>query len=189
MEVVATLPLIEKIKNEFGGVKVVENGFEYWVYDDPQRVLEALILGGEMGDLVFHGSTVEVRGNLEPRVARDLTRHQGRQNAIYATNNPVKAMFWSLTGGTGEHGRKQFGCKMKIDERGISYENVDAKVERESMVRQYGYVYVIDGEGWKYSEGEYMSDSPVVPLMVLKIDRGQFKFPIEVGPVARDIVK
>lgn len=173
------------------GKKVVDvDGFAYWEFDQPEEVLEQVVTDGKMFEFVLHGGTNRIKGEVVPKTARDLIREQGKRLAIYATNNPAKVMFWALTGGTGDRGRKEIGGKLKIDdEKKISYENLRFVVENESQIREMGWVYIFENSGWEYSLGEYLSYEPRTPVVVVKINRNDFKYLIEVAPIARENIE
>ena len=182
--------LIDIFERNRGKEVVDVDGFAYWEFDNPEEVLEQVITEGKMFEFVLHGGTNRINGKVIPKTAKDLIREQGRRLAIYATNNPAKAMFWALTGGTGDRGRKEIGGKLKIDDdKKISYENIRFIVERESQIRQFGWVYVFEYSGWEYTLGEYLSYESKTPVAIVKIDRNDFKYPIEVAPIARENIQ
>lgn len=178
--------LINIFKRNHGKEIVDADGFVYWEFDQPEEVLEQVVTDGKMFEFVLHGGTNRIMGEVIPKTAKDLTREQGKRLAIYATNNPAKVMFWALTGGTGDRGRKEIGGKLKIDyDKKISYESLRFVVENESQIREMGWVYIFEDGGWEYSLGEYLSYEPRTAVAVIKINRNDFKYPIEVAPVAR----
>ena len=178
--------LIDIFERNHGRGIVDADGFAYWEFDNPEDVLEQVVTDGQLSEFVMHGGTNRINGEIIPKTARDLTKEQGRRLAIYATNNPAKVMFWALTGGTGDRGKKEIGGRLKIDDdKKISYENLRFVVENKSHVREMGWVYIFENSGWEYSSGEYLSYESRKPVAVIKINRSDFKYPIEVAPIAR----
>ncbi|MBI2326656.1 hypothetical protein HYU91_04700 [Candidatus Collierbacteria bacterium] len=184
------LDLIGIFEKSHGRECVDVDGFAYWEFDQPEKVLEQVVTEGEMFGFVLHGGTNRINGEIIPKTAKDLIREQGRRLAIYATNNPAKVMFWALTGGTGDRGRKEIGGRLKIDDdKKISYENLRFVVENKSHVREMGWVYIFENSGWEYSLGEYLSYESKTPVAIIKINRNDFKYPIEVAPIARENIQ
>lgn len=178
--------MIDIFEENHGKEIVDADGFAYWEFDRPEEVLEQVVTGGQMFEFVLHGSTNRIKGEVVPKTAKDLIREQGKRLAIYATNNPAKVMFWALTGGTGDRGRKEIGGKFKIDDdKKITYENLRFVVENKSQVREMGWIYVFENNGWEYSLGEYLLYEPRIPIAVIKVNRNDFKYPIEVALIAR----
>lgn len=173
-------------KSNFGTEIVDEDGFRYWEFDDPQKVLEVVITFGDNFEFIFHGTTVNIEGKVVPQQALDMLREQGRRNAIYATNNVSWAMFWSLTGGTKLKARKRANGRMLIGEnKKIEYENTSFVIEDEVQMKDLGWVYIFENSGWEYSRGEYLSCEPKDYLVVIKIKKEDFKFPLEVKEIPR----
>lgn len=178
--------ILEEIFRSNSGDEIVEeDGFNYWSFDNPLRLLETVLVYGEKFEYIFHGSTIRIVDQVIPKPALDMLREQGRRTAIYATANIPWAMFWAVTGGIKEKRRKVTG-KFSIDEnKKVSYSDVQFTVEDLNQVKDFGWIYIFENSGWEYSRGEYLSYDPKNYLAVIKIKREDFKFPLEVKEIPR----
>lgn len=177
--------LIDIFKKQ-NGLLVEDGEYNYWEFDDPQKVLETVVAFGNNFEFVFHGTTVKIEGKVVPQQALDMLREQGRRSAVYATNNVSWAMFWSLTGGTKLMARKRANGRMLIREnKKIEYENTSFVIEDEVQMKDLGWVYIFENSDWEYSKGEYLSYETKDYLAVVKIRKEDFKFPVEIKEIPR----
>ena len=169
--------LMGVIKGSFFGQLIEEDGFSYYIVNDPQRLLEWATVNG----YVFHGSTRKIKGDLIPHQANDLTKESGNRKAVYMTRHPLLAEFTALTGGKNV-GRRKNSCYLDITEdHQVRYPGTqEFGVETINEIGDSGYVYFFDKKEQVDEEigGECLSYKPVKPLVVIKIDRNYFRYPI-----------
>lgn len=178
-ETVDSLPKVFELLGLHHAEKIGGDNIPLYRVDDPQKLLEELLSADGLFSYLFHGSTSQVVESLEPRTAHGTTE-QGRRLAVYATNCPIKALFWALTGGIKNEGGMLAVAKMSVDERTgeVTYDKIDFRVENEGRVRDGGYVYVFANQGFEYSDGEYLSSRAVLPLFGIQIKKEDFRYPI-----------
>lgn len=130
-------------------------------------------------NLLMHGSPTQ-QNILEPRQANDLDRESGNRLAIYATDNPERAIFHAILNAeylktkfnsfvTGYSSAEDGSLEFKVTE------NIMGLVE-EGDVEIFcdGYIYLLTRESFTLSEGdasEYQSNEAVTPLVRLIISR------------------
>lgn len=150
--------------------------FNYVTLANPEEFLNYLAKSG----YVFHGSTREIVGKLIPKQANDLSKEFGNREAIYLTSTPIIAMFTALTGGVNV-GVRRNSVISKIDEDGnYHYPTVYFGVLKTKKIKSTGYVYIFPEDVIDESEeGEYISLRPIRPELIVKIEREDFRFPIE----------
>ena len=129
-------------------------------------------------DFVMHGSTRLIPGKLKPSLAHDLSKSFGNQKGIYSITTPIVAMFCALAGGV-DVGLRRNSVRTKSSNQTLSYTDVFFGVERIDEVKSEGYVYIFDKRQTDANEGpEYISFSPVTPLLILKIMKTDFDYTI-----------
>lgn len=168
---------LETKLSEEGAEQKSDNGFKFVEVSNPQSLLEWATVNG----YAMHGSTRQIRGELVPQQAHDLVKESGNREAVYMTRNPLLAEFTALTGGKNIDGR-QNRCFLKIKDGKVAYpQKPEFHVGKPEEVEDEGYVYLFDKETQVDEEvgGEFLSYKPVKPLVVVKVRREDFKYPIE----------
>jgi hypothetical protein len=150
--------------------------FNYVQLRDPESFLNFCV----KNRFVLHGSAREIVGELHPHKANDESKEFGNQDAIYLTKAPIISMFTALTGGV-EVGIRRNSVNSEIDEEGnYHYPKTFFGVLYPEKIQSSGYVYVFSEEVVDDSEGsEYISRKSIKPVLVVKVKREDFRFPIE----------
>lgn len=159
-----------------GFKKLNDEGFVYFQLEKPESFLNFCIKEGYL----LHGSTRAIRGKLVPHKANDLAKEFGNQEGIYLTDAPIVAMFSAITGGVNIKATKHQVSSERDSEGNINYPKAHFAVARPHMIQDEGFVYVFSGKVVDASEGsEYISKRAIMPIVVIKISRGDFRFSID----------
>lgn len=169
-----TLSLFAKLDNL--GERKVEDGFQYYKLDDPEKLLVWIV----RNDFLLHGTTQRIR-ILKPRKANDTRRESGRKIAVYMTDDAVIAMFMALVGGTGISGHTSFSSSVKSSKVSSKITDYTLTVDNQDKIQNEGYVYIfLKNQIDSYVDGEYHAYKSQKPLVSLKIEKKDFHYPIQV---------
>lgn len=171
---------LNKYINEWGKKVVDEDGFEYYVGEKPEELLNKLAVNG----YIQHGSTLRITGSLEPHQGVNTSNESSRRTAIYMTNNPPTSLFAALTGGKADVGERNYASSMSIMDGRIINKDLIFQAEHPENMAEEGYVYILDrvNEDIEFINGEFLSYEPLKPLAVIKIKRSDFPYQVEVLP-------
>lgn len=162
--------------NRRDAIKVSDNDFEFFKLDTPEEFLSFCVNNGYL----LHGSTRKISGVLTPQQANDTSKEFGNKTGVYLTTTPIIAMFTALTGGA-EVGIRRNSVISKIDSDGnISYPETKFAVLHTNNVKPFGYVYIFPkGVADEHEASEYISKKAIQPILTVKIEKEDFRFPIE----------
>jgi len=166
-----------KTKLEETSAENIKSGnSSFYQIDNPQPFLEWLVLN----NYSLHGSARKIEGKLIPKEAIDLIKESGNRKAVYMTINPLLAMFTALTGGA-KVGERRSQCFLEINNNQLSYpRKPDFAVALPEAIANEGYIYVFDRKTQVDEEiaGELLSYKAILPLLVIRINKSQFNYPI-----------
>ena len=133
-------------------------------------------------DFLLHGSPVAIQDGLEPRIAHDTRRGIADRAAVYLTDIPVLAMFCGLVHKA--PGALRLGdIARHRDNDEITYQRVRFLVGNADQICQNGYVYVVSKEvAEAEEEGDFLSFRRLEPELVVRVERPDLRYDIEVEP-------
>lgn len=155
-----------------------DGGLEVYIADDPEALLDWAVAN----NYILHGSTRRITTDFTPQLADDSSKESGNRTAVYMVDIPPLAMFKALTGGImGSYTTHHGSGAVTIDEHGNrSHPQVEFAISDPDIIAQEGYVYIFDAASSdEHLNGEFLSYKPIHPVAVIKINRHQFKYPIE----------
>ena len=127
------------------------------------------------GDVLFHGSNARTIEVFEPR--EQLTAHDRPVTAVFATPDPLWAMFFAVTDTVRAIGR--WNMCLRPEESGLPASRYFFAVRGDPRtVWTPGAVYVLPRATFEPSDvaAEWISLDPVVPLEAVPVTRGDFPF-------------
>jgi hypothetical protein len=134
-----------------------------------------LAAAARSGDVLFHGSNARTIDVFEPR--EQLTAHDRPVTAVFATPDPLWAMFFAVTDTVRAIGR--WNMCLRPEESGLPASRYFFAVRGDPRtVWTPGAVYVLPRATFEPSDvaAEWISLDPVVPLEVVPVTRGDFPF-------------
>jgi hypothetical protein len=141
----------------------------------PGSVHARLVDAAAAGDVLFHGSNTRMIDIFEPR--SQLTAHDRPVKAVFATPDPLWAMFFAVTDTARAIGR--WNMCLLPDESGLPRARYFFAVRGEPRsVWAEGAVYVLPKDRFVPSDipAEWISFEPVSPLAVIPVGRDDFPF-------------
>jgi hypothetical protein len=138
-------------------------------------VYARLTASARTGEVLFHGSNARAIGLFEPR--DQLTARDRPVRAVFATPDPLWAMFFALTDTQRAIGR--WNMCLRPEESGLPASRYFFAVRGElDTVWTEGAVYVLPRETFEPSDvaAELISFAPVAPLDVVHVTRDDFPF-------------
>ena len=134
-----------------------------------------LVAAATSGEVLFHGSNARTIGVFEPR--EQLTAHDRPVRAVFATPDPLWAMFFAVTDTERAIGR--WNMCLRPEESGLPASRYFFAVRGDPRsVWTPGAVYVLPRSTFEPSDvaAEWISLDPVVPLEVVPVTRADFPF-------------
>jgi len=134
-----------------------------------------LVSAAKSGDVLFHGSNTRTIEVFEPR--EQLTAHDRPVRAVFATPDPLWAMFFAVTDTERAIGR--WNMCLRHEESGLPASRYFFAVRGDPRtVWTPGAVYVLPRTTFEPSDvaAEWISLDPVVPLEAVPVTRADFPF-------------
>jgi len=142
---------------------------------EPGSVYERLEAAARSGTALFHGSNVRTIREFEPR--EQLTARDRPVRAVFATPDPIWAMFFAVTDTDRAIGR--WNMCLRPEDTGLPRSRYFFAVRsKPETVWTEGAVYLLPRDAFQPSDisAEWISFRPVEPLDVVPVGRVDFPF-------------
>lgn len=142
---------------------------------EPGSVHARLVAAAADGDVLFHGSNARTIELFEPRA--QMTAHDRPVTAVFATPDPLWAMFFAVTDTVRAVGRWNM-CLLPVESALPRPRYFFAVRGDPRTVWAEGAVYVLPKDTFVPSDipAEWISYEPVQPLEVVPVGRDDFPF-------------
>lgn len=144
---------------------------------DPAResVYERLEVAARSGDVLFHGSNVRTISEFQPR--DQMTARDRRVRAVFATSDPLWAMFFAVT--DRERAIGLWNTCLRPEDTGFPKSRYFFAVRgKPETVWTEGAVYLLPRNMFQQSDisAEWISFEPVEPLDIVRVVKRDFPF-------------